>query len=80
MFVSQVSAEPNPDSSTIDRYNLKKRVEAVMGCRDLEKGDMKFNQATPNMEVDPETFVSVYPPPFLFLPSTFLSIFLCTYF
>lgn len=39
-------------------YNLKKRVEAVKGCRKIGKKDMKFNGAMPKMKVDPETYVS----------------------
>jgi urease alpha subunit len=37
-------------------YGLKKRVEPVKGTRNIGKKDMKFNDATPSMEVDPETY------------------------
>lgn len=41
------------------RYGLRKRVEPVMGCRTVGKKDMRFNDATPRMRVDPETYVSI---------------------
>ena len=34
-------------------YGLKHRVEAVQGTRDIGKRDMKWNDATPQMSVDP---------------------------
>ncbi len=37
-------------------YGLTKRIEAVKGCRRLGKKDMKWNQAMPNIRVDPETY------------------------
>ena len=37
-------------------YGLGKRLEAVKGCRKLGKKDMKWNQATPEITVDPETY------------------------
>ena len=37
-------------------YGLTKRIEAVRGCRALGKKDMKWNDATPNISVDPETY------------------------
>jgi urease subunit alpha len=37
-------------------YGLTKRIEAVKGCRRLGKKDMKWNQAMPNISVDPETY------------------------
>jgi urease alpha subunit len=37
-------------------YGLHKRVEAVHGCRHLGKKDMKWNDATPRITVDPETY------------------------
>ena len=37
-------------------YGLTKRIEAVRGCRDLGKKDLKWNQATPVIGVDPETY------------------------
>jgi urease alpha subunit len=37
-------------------YSLSKRIEAVQGCRDLGKKHMKWNDATPRITVDPETY------------------------
>ncbi|KAI0757817.1 urease [Daedaleopsis nitida] len=51
-FVSGVSLE----CGAIESYGLKKRVEAVRGCRKVRKRDMKWNGATPEMTVDPEGF------------------------
>jgi len=53
-FVSQSSLA----SGSIEAYGLKKRVEAVKGCRSIGKKDMKFNDAMPKMKVDPERYVS----------------------
>ena len=39
-----------------DTYGLSKRIEAVSGCRKLGKKDMKWNDATPRITVDPETY------------------------
>lgn len=60
LFVSKSSIE----SGAIASYNLKKRIEAVKGCRGPgvggEKGigkiDMKFNALMPKMRVDPESY------------------------
>jgi urease subunit alpha len=38
------------------KYGLGKRIEAVRGCRILGKTDMKWNDATPRISVDPETY------------------------
>ena len=35
---------------------MKKRIEAVQGCRRLGKKDMKWNDAMPRITVDPETY------------------------
>ncbi|KAG8983532.1 Urease [Tulasnella sp. JGI-2019a] len=51
-FVSQISIE----SGTIASYRLSKRVEAVKGCRKVTKKDMKWNDTTPKMTVNPETY------------------------
>jgi urease len=53
-FVSQASIE----NGEVQKYGLKKRVEAVMGCRTVGKKDMKFNAVMPKMRVDPEKYVS----------------------
>lgn len=55
-FVSQASI----DNGTVATYNLKKRVEAVKGCRSIGKKDMKYNNVMPKMKVDPETYVSAF--------------------
>ncbi|AEO65933.1 uncharacterized protein THITE_2113576 [Thermothielavioides terrestris NRRL 8126] len=51
-FVSQASV----DSGAVASYGLRKRVEPVRGCRAVGKRDMKFNDATPRIRVDPETY------------------------
>ena len=50
-----------------EKYGLKKRVEAVKGCRKVGKGDMKFNDVRPKMKVDPERYVSALLPPLFLL-------------
>ena len=55
MFVSQASAAKGGDVSS---YGLRKQVEVVKNCRAVKKQDLKFNTATPVIEVDPETLVS----------------------
>lgn len=51
-FVSQLSVSTN----TVASYGLSKRVVAVRGCRSVTKKDMKWNDATPEMRVDPENY------------------------
>lgn len=51
-FVSQASIT----SGQIAAYGLKKRVEAVKGCRRIGKKDMKWNDLMPKMKVDPEAY------------------------
>ncbi|KAF8235760.1 urease [Tricholoma matsutake] len=51
-FVSQASIT----SGTIASYNLSKRVEAVRNCRNVTKKDLKWNDATPKMTVDAESY------------------------
>jgi len=51
-FVSQASLE----RGVAARYGLKKRVESVKNTRKIGKKDMKFNDAQPEMRVDPETY------------------------
>ncbi|MGC2855034.1 urease subunit alpha [Novispirillum sp. DQ9] len=38
------------------RYGLSKTLLAVRGCRAVSKADMVLNNATPHIEVDPETY------------------------
>ncbi|MDB5046958.1 MAG: ureC [Fibrobacteres bacterium] len=40
-----------------DQYGLSKTVVAVEGCRNISKADMRLNSATPDIQVDPETYV-----------------------
>ncbi|THH19261.1 hypothetical protein EW146_g1878 [Bondarzewia mesenterica] len=51
-FVSQISIT----SGVVASYGLNKRFEAVRGCRIVKKKDMKWNDATPKMKVDPESY------------------------
>lgn len=51
-FVSAASIA----SGAVARYGLRKRVEAVRGCRSVGKKDMRFNDAHPSMAVDPESY------------------------
>ncbi|KAL1879968.1 hypothetical protein VTK73DRAFT_6548 [Phialemonium thermophilum] len=37
-------------------YGLRKRIEAVRGCRGVGKRDMRLNDALPRMHVDPESY------------------------
>ncbi|KAI1198148.1 hypothetical protein F5X97DRAFT_300061 [Nemania serpens] len=52
LFVSQASI----DSGVVATYGLRKRVEAVRGCRSVTKRDMAFNDAMPRMKVHPERY------------------------
>jgi urease subunit alpha len=52
-FVSQ-AALANP---AVAALGLAKPLEAVRGCRTVQKADMVHNGATPQIEVDPETYV-----------------------
>jgi len=49
-FVSQAGTE----SAALD--GLRRRLDPVSGCRTLGKRDMKWNDATPKIEVNPETY------------------------
>lgn len=51
-FVSQAAK----DAGIAKKYRLKKRVEAVGNVRKLTKLDMKFNDALPVIDVDPESY------------------------
>lgn len=44
------------DSGIKDRLGLERQVMAVQGTRSITKRDLIRNDATPNIEVDPETF------------------------
>jgi urease subunit alpha len=51
-FVSQASF----DAGKIETYQLNRKAIAVKNCRKIRKADMKLNNATPAIEVDPETY------------------------
>ena len=51
-FVSQASV----DDGVVLTYGLKKQLVPVKGCRNIGKKDMKLNDATPEIQVDPETY------------------------
>ncbi|WAC19904.1 urease subunit alpha [Luteolibacter sp. SL250] len=51
-FVSQCSLE----DGGLDHLGLKKRLVAVKGCRTVTKADLPFNNAQPDITVDPETY------------------------
>jgi urease subunit alpha len=44
------------DEGSLHRLGLAKAMRAVRGCRNLRKRDMIWNDATPRMRVDPETY------------------------
>lgn len=51
-FVSKASL----DNGSIEQYGLQKMVAPVKNCRNISKKDLIHNNATPNIEVDPETY------------------------
>ncbi len=51
-FVSRAALE----AGLPQRLGLRKRTVAVEGCRTLTKAEMVHNAATPDIEVDPETY------------------------
>ncbi|HSH94543.1 MAG TPA: urease subunit alpha [Roseimicrobium sp.] len=51
-FVSKLCV----DKGVAAGYGLTKRIEAVRGCRSVGKKDLKWNDATPKITVDPETY------------------------
>ncbi len=52
-FVSQVAVEREVPK----KLGLQRRVVAVKNCRNVKKRDLKLNDALPEIEVDPETYV-----------------------
>jgi urease alpha subunit len=52
LFVSEASIS---DGDVLS-YGLGKRIEAVRKCRGIGKADMKLNDATPKVMVDPKTY------------------------
>ncbi len=51
-FVSQASLE----AGIVEKYGLQRDVVAVKNTRKIGKADMKRNDATPEIKVDPETY------------------------
>lgn len=51
-FVSQAAMEEDVKG----KYGLEKTVVPVRNCRNITKKDMKYNDATPEITVDPETY------------------------
>jgi urease subunit alpha len=51
-FVSKAAA----DGGIAGKLGLKKQVLPVEGCRFISKKDMRFNDATPKIDVDSETY------------------------
>ncbi len=51
-FVSKAAM----DEDIAGKLGLSKTVVPVSGCRDIGKKDMEFNDATPEITVDPETY------------------------
>lgn len=51
-FVSQAAM----DNDVKTQYGLQKTVVPVRNCRNIGKKDMKYNDATPEITVDPETY------------------------
>ncbi len=52
LFTSKAALE----SGSLDRLNLRTPAVAVQDCRSIGKSDMVHNSATPQIEVDPETY------------------------
>ncbi len=51
-FMSQAAI----DEGVSEKLGLQSQAVAVKGCRTVNKYDMAYNDKTPNIEVDPETF------------------------
>jgi urease subunit alpha len=51
-FTSKVALE----KKTVNGYGLSKRLVPVENCRAVRKTDMKLNDATPDLTIDPETY------------------------
>lgn len=45
------------DANVAKEYGIKKQVLAIKGAASAKKSDMKLNNATPKIEVDPQTYV-----------------------
>jgi len=51
-FVSKCSLE----DGIVERYGLQRNVVPVSNCRNIGKKDMKRNEATPNIRIEPDTY------------------------
>ena len=51
-FVTQISVQ----EGDLGDYELRKQIVPVAGCRSVTKADMIWNNATPDIQVDPETY------------------------
>ena len=51
-FVSKAAM----DAHVKEAYGLEKTVVPVSGCRNISKKDMVYNDSTPAITVDPETY------------------------
>ena len=51
-FVSKAAMK----EGVAEKYGLEKKVVPVSGCRNIGKKDMKFNDGTPEITVNPETY------------------------
>ncbi|KAH9945282.1 urease [Epithele typhae] len=51
-FASEVSIS----SGNVQAYGLRKKFQPVINCRKISKKDMKWNDLTPKMTVDPESY------------------------
>lgn len=51
-FLPQAAVE----AGVPDQLGLQRRIRTVSGCRDVRKQDLKLNDATPEISVDPETY------------------------
>jgi urease len=54
-FISRASLSPS-GHSPFESYGLSKPGIPVRSCRNLKKGDMKWNGEVPKVEVDPESY------------------------
>jgi len=46
----------NTAVATVEKYDISKKIVAIKNCRNIGKKDMKYNDYTPNISVDPETY------------------------
>jgi len=44
------------DNGLATKLNIKKKLLPVKNCRKISKEDMVFNNLTPKIDIDPETF------------------------